>query len=245
MADGTKYYVNSGPGGLNPKQCVAEAPEHMAMSLGCPSSQVIASVVSALYGTPHGGCDSVFTPDTACNLLNASDLIAEACVGQSSCIVVPGRPMFPDPCPGIAKYLDVKVACGPANSSRQTVLRSTWKSAVGPYLADDPFKGTTTNWSFFSQPTELTAAKYAGAYEGNIVSLMIPPAQAAETVAAVSVKQLPNGNYVYDFGQNSKLLLELAKERCIDATPFSVAFLSDPFFVLFQPAGAQWLGLWP
>jgi hypothetical protein len=110
-----------------------------------------------------------------------------------------------DPCRHIVKHLDVAVVCGSAPENASVLVPSTWQATAGPYLADDPFAGATTDFRFFRQGSPGPLSPVVASTDvpsGSLQSLMIPPAKATAVISPQSVHRLPNGNVVYDFGQN-------------------------------------------
>lgn len=81
------------------------------LTLTCPSSQTIAVIQSAFYGTPLA--NTLWPSAGACDSGGAVGAIKAACVGQASCTFTPSGSFFGgDPCPGTPKSVVVTWTCG-------------------------------------------------------------------------------------------------------------------------------------
>jgi hypothetical protein len=94
--------------------CVT-APERTTTTLNCPAGEVVKSVDFASYGTPTGTCGG-FAKST-CDASSTLQLVSNACVGKSSCMIPVSNTTFGDPCSGTAKQLDAQVRCAKGQSN--------------------------------------------------------------------------------------------------------------------------------
>lgn len=53
-----------------------------------------------------------------CYLPDAYKIISQRCNNRTQCVVVTGSDVFPDPCPGTYKYLEVQYECVPYSKYR-------------------------------------------------------------------------------------------------------------------------------
>ncbi|XP_059504135.1 adhesion G protein-coupled receptor L2 isoform X9 [Stegostoma tigrinum] len=89
--------------------------EGYAIDLRCPGSDVIV-IESANYGrTDNRICDADFfqMENVQCYLPDAFKIMTQRCNNRTQCVVVTGSDVFPDPCPGTYKYLEVQYECVP------------------------------------------------------------------------------------------------------------------------------------
>ncbi|XP_077882706.1 adhesion G protein-coupled receptor L2 isoform X26 [Ictidomys tridecemlineatus] len=89
--------------------------EGYSIDLRCPGSDVI-MIESANYGrTDDKICDAdpFQMENTDCYLPDAFKIMTQRCNNRTQCIVVTGSEVFPDPCPGTYKYLEVQYECVP------------------------------------------------------------------------------------------------------------------------------------
>ncbi|XP_018113650.1 adhesion G protein-coupled receptor L2 isoform X11 [Xenopus laevis] len=89
--------------------------EGYPIDLRCPGSDVI-MVESANYGrTDDKICDAdpFQMENTDCHLPDAYKIMSQRCNNRTQCVVVTGSDVFPDPCPGTYKYLEVQYECVP------------------------------------------------------------------------------------------------------------------------------------
>ncbi|XP_036890003.1 adhesion G protein-coupled receptor L3 isoform X7 [Sturnira hondurensis] len=114
-------------GAQNPAQAFSRAPIPMAVvrrelscesypiELRCPGTDVI-MIESANYGrTDDKICDSdpAQMENIRCYLPDAYKIMSQRCNNRTQCAVVAGPDVFPDPCPGTYKYLEVQYECVP------------------------------------------------------------------------------------------------------------------------------------
>ncbi|XP_061739973.1 adhesion G protein-coupled receptor L2 isoform X4 [Nerophis ophidion] len=89
--------------------------EGYPIDLRCPGSDVI-TIESANYGrTDDKICDAdpFQMENINCYLPEAYKIMAQRCNNRTQCIVITGSDVFPDPCPGTYKYLEVQYECVP------------------------------------------------------------------------------------------------------------------------------------
>ncbi|KAJ8273968.1 hypothetical protein COCON_G00085930 [Conger conger] len=89
--------------------------EGYPIDLRCPGSDVI-MVESANYGrTDNKICDAepFQMENTQCHLPAAYSVMSQRCNNRTQCVVITGSDVFPDPCPGTYKYLEVQYECVP------------------------------------------------------------------------------------------------------------------------------------
>lgn len=89
--------------------------EGYAIDLRCPGSDVI-MIETANYGrTDNKICDADphQMDNINCYLPDAYKIISQRCNNRTQCVVVTGSDVFPDPCPGTYKYLEVQYECVP------------------------------------------------------------------------------------------------------------------------------------
>ncbi|CAL8289733.1 unnamed protein product [Arctogadus glacialis] len=94
--------------------------ESYPIELRCPGTDVI-MIESANYGrTDDKICDSdpAQMENTRCYLPDAYKIMSLRCNNRTQCAVVAGPDVFPDPCPGTYKYLEVQYECVPYMSWR-------------------------------------------------------------------------------------------------------------------------------
>ncbi|XP_040420837.1 adhesion G protein-coupled receptor L2 isoform X19 [Cygnus olor] len=112
--------------------------EGYSIDLRCPGSDVI-MIESANYGrTDDKICDAdpFQMENTECFLPDAYKIMTQRCNNRTQCIVVTGSDVFPDPCPGTYKYLEVQYECVPYKVEQKVfVCPGTLKAIVDtPYL---------------------------------------------------------------------------------------------------------------
>ncbi|XP_013884362.1 adhesion G protein-coupled receptor L2b.1 isoform X3 [Austrofundulus limnaeus] len=89
--------------------------EGYAIDLRCPGSDVI-MIETANYGrTDDKICDAdpFQMENVNCYLPDAYKIVSQRCNNRTQCVVVTGSDVFPDPCPGTYKYLEVQYECVP------------------------------------------------------------------------------------------------------------------------------------
>uniref|UniRef100_A0A8C3TEM2 Adhesion G protein-coupled receptor L2 n=1 Tax=Chelydra serpentina TaxID=8475 RepID=A0A8C3TEM2_CHESE len=106
--------------------------EGYSIDLRCPGSDVI-MIESANYGrTDDKICDAdpFQMENTECFLPDAYKIMTQRCNNRTQCIVVTGSDVFPDPCPGTYKYLEVQYECVPYMEQKVFVCPGTLKAIV-------------------------------------------------------------------------------------------------------------------
>ncbi|XP_078426636.1 adhesion G protein-coupled receptor L3-like isoform X2 [Cetorhinus maximus] len=89
--------------------------ESYPIELRCPGTDVI-MIESANYGrTDDRICDAdqAQMENIRCFLPDAYKIMSQRCNNRTQCSVVAGPDVFPDPCPGTYKYLEVQYECVP------------------------------------------------------------------------------------------------------------------------------------
>uniref|UniRef100_A0A3B4BI50 SUEL-type lectin domain-containing protein n=1 Tax=Periophthalmus magnuspinnatus TaxID=409849 RepID=A0A3B4BI50_9GOBI len=101
-------------------KAVELACEGYPIELRCPGSDVV-MVETANYGrTDDKICDAdpFQMENTQCYLPDALKIMAQRCNNRTQCVVVAGVDVFPDPCPGTYKYLEIQYECVPYSERR-------------------------------------------------------------------------------------------------------------------------------
>ncbi|CAM9170405.1 unnamed protein product [Lampetra planeri] len=89
--------------------------EGYPIELRCPGSDVI-MIETANYGrTDDKICDAdpFQMENVQCYLPDAFKIMSQRCNNRTRCVVVAGSDVFPDPCPGTYKYLEIQYECVP------------------------------------------------------------------------------------------------------------------------------------
>uniref|UniRef100_A0A672KL90 Adhesion G protein-coupled receptor L2-like n=1 Tax=Sinocyclocheilus grahami TaxID=75366 RepID=A0A672KL90_SINGR len=89
--------------------------EGYPIDLRCPGSDVI-MIETANYGrTDDKICDAdpFQMENINCYLPDAYKIVSQRCNNRTQCVVITGSDVFPDPCPGTYKYLEVQYECVP------------------------------------------------------------------------------------------------------------------------------------
>uniref|UniRef100_H2UF73 Adhesion G protein-coupled receptor L1 n=1 Tax=Takifugu rubripes TaxID=31033 RepID=H2UF73_TAKRU len=95
--------------------------EGYPIELRCPGSDVI-MVETANYGrTDDKICDAdpFQMENVQCYLPDAFKIMSQRCNNRTQCVVVAGSDVFPDPCPGTYKYLEIQYECVPYSEYQQ------------------------------------------------------------------------------------------------------------------------------
>ncbi|XP_028826038.1 adhesion G protein-coupled receptor L3 isoform X4 [Denticeps clupeoides] len=98
--------------------------ESYPIELRCPGTDVI-MIESANYGrTDDKICDAdpAQMENTRCYLPDAYKIMSLKCNNRTQCAVVAGPEVFPDPCPGTYKYLEVQYECVPYKVEQKVFL---------------------------------------------------------------------------------------------------------------------------
>ncbi|XP_031419242.1 adhesion G protein-coupled receptor L2-like isoform X3 [Clupea harengus] len=107
--------------------------EGYPIDLRCPGSDVI-MIETANYGrTDDKICDAdpFQMENVNCYLPDAYKIISQRCNNRTQCIVVTGSDVFPDPCPGTYKYLEVQYECVPYKVEQKVFICPGTLKAVG------------------------------------------------------------------------------------------------------------------
>ncbi|CAB1449740.1 unnamed protein product [Pleuronectes platessa] len=95
--------------------------EGYPIELRCPGSDVI-MIETANYGrTDDKICDAdpFQMENVQCYLPDAFKIMSQRCNNRTQCVVVAGSDVFPDPCPGTYKYLEIQYECVPYSEYRE------------------------------------------------------------------------------------------------------------------------------
>ncbi|KAI1883431.1 hypothetical protein AGOR_G00231380 [Albula goreensis] len=98
--------------------------ESYPIELRCPGTDVI-MIESANFGrTDDKICDAdpAQMENTRCYLPDAYKIMSQRCNNRTQCAVVAGPDVFPDPCPGTYKYLEVQYECVPYKVEQKVFL---------------------------------------------------------------------------------------------------------------------------
>ncbi|KAJ8416449.1 hypothetical protein AAFF_G00357370 [Aldrovandia affinis] len=104
--------------------------ESYPIELRCPGTDVI-MIESANFGrTDDKICDAdpAQMENTRCYLPDAYKIMSQRCNNRTQCAVVAGPDVFPDPCPGTYKYLEVQYECVPYIFLCPGLLRGVYQS---------------------------------------------------------------------------------------------------------------------
>ncbi|XP_076880465.1 adhesion G protein-coupled receptor L2 isoform X5 [Brachyhypopomus gauderio] len=107
--------------------------EGYPIDLRCPGSDVI-MIESANYGrTDDKICDAdpFQMENINCYLSDAFKIMSQRCNNRTQCIVITGSDVFPDPCPGTYKYLEVQYECVPYKVEQKVFVCPGTLKAVG------------------------------------------------------------------------------------------------------------------
>uniref|UniRef100_A0A3P8Z5S2 Adhesion G protein-coupled receptor L1a n=1 Tax=Esox lucius TaxID=8010 RepID=A0A3P8Z5S2_ESOLU len=105
-------YRSAMPFGLMRRELACEG---YPIELRCPGSDVI-MIETANYGrTDDKICDAdpFQMENVQCYLPDAFKIMSQRCNNRTQCVVVAGSDVFPDPCPGTYKYLEIQYECVP------------------------------------------------------------------------------------------------------------------------------------
>ncbi|XP_017569079.1 adhesion G protein-coupled receptor L2-like isoform X6 [Pygocentrus nattereri] len=107
--------------------------EGYPIDLRCPGSDVI-MIETANYGrTDDKICDAdpFQMENINCYLPDAYKIISQRCNNRTQCVVITGSEVFPDPCPGTYKYLEVQYECVPYKVEQKVFICPGTLKAVG------------------------------------------------------------------------------------------------------------------
>jgi len=89
------------------------------MNIDCAGRGIgVINIQEASYGRQHGPdvCPHAATSDQDCHEITSTDIVSDACQGETSCSVAATNGVFGDPCGGTYKYLTVNYDCGGGRS---------------------------------------------------------------------------------------------------------------------------------
>ncbi|KAG8555295.1 hypothetical protein GDO81_017657 [Engystomops pustulosus] len=133
--------------------------EGYPIDLRCPGSDVI-MIESANYGrTDDKICDAdpFQMENVDCHLPDAYKIMSQRCNNRTQCVVITGSEVFPDPCPGTYKYLEVQYECVP-------YMPTTVVAETPPVQLLETTVSTTTTTS---QKALISTTSAAGTKEGS------------------------------------------------------------------------------
>ncbi|KAM9385095.1 adhesion G protein-coupled receptor L2 isoform 5-T5 [Pholidichthys leucotaenia] len=124
--------------------------EGYPIDLRCPGSDVI-MIETANYGrTDDKICDAdpFQMENINCYLPDAFKIMSLRCNNRTQCIVITGSDVFPDPCPGTYKYLEVQYECVPYTPSLSEVT-----TTPQPQRTTTTTTTTTAHWGVANTTT--------------------------------------------------------------------------------------------
>ncbi|XP_039876846.1 adhesion G protein-coupled receptor L2-like isoform X7 [Simochromis diagramma] len=128
--------------------------EGYAIDLRCPGSDVI-MIETANYGrTDDKICDAdpFQMENVQCYLPDAYKIISQRCNNRTQCVVVTGSDVFPDPCPGTYKYLEVQYECVPYKVEQKVFICPGTLKSIG--AATFLFEGEQQAGSWCKDPLQ-------------------------------------------------------------------------------------------
>ncbi|KAJ8262305.1 hypothetical protein GJAV_G00164960 [Gymnothorax javanicus] len=98
--------------------------EGYPIELRCPGTDVIMIETANFGRTDDKICDAdpAQMENTQCYLPDAYKIMSQRCNNRTQCAVVVGSDVFPDPCPGTFKYLEVQYECVPYKVEQKVFL---------------------------------------------------------------------------------------------------------------------------
>lgn len=105
-----------------------------------------------------------FLPSLSC--LPSLPVSSFRCNNRTQCVVVAGSDVFPDPCPGTYKYLEIQYECVPYSEYRDPVTPSHLPTPLTPFTAPriPPFTPPTTHEPCTHSPTPKTLRQMTSAH---------------------------------------------------------------------------------
>ncbi|XP_044874159.1 adhesion G protein-coupled receptor L3 isoform X12 [Mauremys mutica] len=171
--------------------------ESYPIELRCPGTDVI-MIESANYGrTDDKICDSdpAQMENIRCYLPDAYKIMTQRCSNRTQCAVVAGPDVFPDPCPGTYKYLEVQYECVPyISTSGAHGMGSTTTST--PLLLTATSTGRTTTTSAVGRRNRSTSTPSLVVDVPDEMTTPLPPASSqlpavgAESCEAVEAREI-------------------------------------------------------
>lgn len=219
---------------------------HMSCPVGQQISTVDFAAFGTPMGACAGGNATNnannFKANPACNAPAAYKIVSELCLGQARCSFRPNcrtetchlaeQDAFPDPCRMVLKHLSIAVSCSGADANTDVGVAPAllavapapdnitgWLAAQGPVVSDDPWHGTTTNWSIASadEAAKWTTAAFdpSLSYQawtpplaqatpvGGVHRIsMAPPTRELQTIAVTSATNVGNNTCLVAFPVN-------------------------------------------
>ncbi|XP_078287541.1 adhesion G protein-coupled receptor L3-like isoform X11 [Rhinoraja longicauda] len=134
--------------------------ESYPIELRCPGTDVI-MIESANYGrTDDKICDAdqAQMENIRCFLPDAYKIMSQRCNNRTQCAVVAGPDVFPDPCPGTYKYLEVQYECVPYKVEQKVFLCPGTLKAV--YQMDHLFESDHQSGAWCKDPLQASDKVY-------------------------------------------------------------------------------------
>ncbi|XP_072847830.1 adhesion G protein-coupled receptor L3 isoform X12 [Pogona vitticeps] len=136
--------------------------ESYPIELRCPGTDVI-MIESANYGrTDDKICDSdpAQMENIRCYLPDAYKIMTQRCSNRTQCAVVAGPDVFPDPCPGTYKYLEVQYECVPYRQAHHGQVSYLVPPVhLDPELERQSFKASTSGAMGLGRTTTSTTTR--------------------------------------------------------------------------------------
>jgi hypothetical protein len=135
-----------------------EVEENTHANIGCPhAGQVVKRIEFASFGTPIGSCATGFATSPTCDSNHSVEVVAQACVGQASCVVDATCSTFhenmkkPDPfCYLIKKSLAVNVTCGAADETERVSPSPSSATAAASSASASSSSSSNSSISFLA-----------------------------------------------------------------------------------------------
>ncbi|XP_039607041.1 adhesion G protein-coupled receptor L3 isoform X9 [Polypterus senegalus] len=134
--------------------------ESYPIELRCPGTDVI-MIESANYGrTDDKICDAdpAQMENIRCYLPDAYKIMSQRCNNRTQCAVVAGPDVFPDPCPGTYKYLEVQYECVPYKVEQKVFLCPGLLRGV--YQSDHLFESDHQSGAWCKDPLQASDKIY-------------------------------------------------------------------------------------
>lgn len=90
---------------------------------------------TSLFHLLEMGNMDVFRNKSSLNLFLSLCFSPVRCNNRTQCIVITGSDVFPDPCPGTYKYLEIQYECVPYSEYRDPVTPSHLPTPLTPFTA--------------------------------------------------------------------------------------------------------------
>ncbi|XP_033890951.1 adhesion G protein-coupled receptor L3 isoform X3 [Acipenser ruthenus] len=134
--------------------------ESYPIELRCPGTDVI-MIESANYGrTDDKICDAdpAQMENIRCYLPDAYKIMSQRCNNRTQCAVIAGPDVFPDPCPGTYKYLEVQYECVPYKVEQKVFLCPGLLRGV--YQSEHLFESDHQSGSWCKDPLQASDKIY-------------------------------------------------------------------------------------